>query len=203
MTRPLGPASQERRHELSTWARPSPDSAEPFPNPHGGETRRPLPGQSRCVVRPRLYRKRPCKARRHTEAEPKIASFVNSPVLRPLAVEDLRPKMPGCCLDQEPRRRSLNTPFTPGRNESLHGQGSIPPLTCIYAPGACSILIRSRSDTSCAWSPRSCSRGGRAGENKCGAARHPWSLVGPESESGHKISQLGPHAKLLCRVKRL
>jgi hypothetical protein len=29
-------------------------------------------------------------------------------------------------------------------------------------------------------------------ENKCGAAWHPWSRVGPESESGRRISQLGP-----------
>ena len=30
------------------------------------------------VVRPRLYRERPRKARRHTQAEPKIASLVNN-----------------------------------------------------------------------------------------------------------------------------
>ena len=54
--RPLGATSLERRCEPATEASTAlPDSAEPFPNPHGGEARSPLTGLSRGVG----YRLRP------------------------------------------------------------------------------------------------------------------------------------------------
>ena len=47
------------RHTPTTWSRPSSGRSEPFLNPHGGDPRGPLPGQSRGVEwrRPRPRRR--------------------------------------------------------------------------------------------------------------------------------------------------
>jgi len=91
--------------------------------------------------------------------------------------------------------RQGGTRACPDRDSFLHqrGNGVHNLIKGIYVcPGSVLNYHTVRSDASCAWSTRGCSRGGMAGENKCGAAWHPWSRVGPESESGRRISQLGP-----------